>query len=71
MRKMILVVLAAACLLAAWSLAPGAPIIEGDRCMEACFEQESACVSACEGHAESTDCDAECHERLEDCQKQC
>ena len=71
MRMRLLVVLAAAFLLAVWMFTSGAPVIEEDRCVEACFEQNAACISACQGHAESTDCRSECREQLEDCQKQC
>ena len=71
MRKMVLVVLAAACLLAAWSFAPAAQVIEGDGCVQACFEQKAECVSACGEHSNPMECESECREQLEDCQRQC
>ncbi len=71
MRKIMLVVLAAVGLLAAWSFAPAAQVIDGNACVQACFEQHAACVSACGTHGNPIECEAECREQLDDCRRSC
>lgn len=71
MRRIVLVAIVAACVLAAWSIAPGAQVIDGNACEQACLEQHRACVSACGTQEDPIECESDCRDQLEDCQDSC
>lgn len=72
MRRAALVALfAAACVVAIWSLTSWAQAIDATPCEESCYEQKSACDSACGAHDNPMECEAQCQDRLEDCLEQC
>ena len=70
-RAALVLVLAAAGLLAAWSLVTTAQVIDPSPCEQACQEQKTVCVSACGAHADPVECEAKCHEALQDCLEGC
>jgi len=72
MRRPILVaLLGAACLVAIWSFATGAQVIDSTPCQKSCYEQKSLCISACGTETNPVECEARCHDQLADCLKQC
>ncbi len=72
MRRPILVaLLAAVCLVAMWSFATGAQVIDSTPCRKSCYEQKSVCISARGTETNPLECEARCHDQLADCLKQC
>jgi hypothetical protein len=72
MRGSILVtLLAAACLVAIWTFATGAQVIDATPCEKACYEQESDCVTACGEDTDPVECEGRCEDQLDDCLEQC
>jgi hypothetical protein len=72
MRRAILVaLLAAAVVLAMWSFAGWAQLIDSTPCQKSCYEQKSMCVSACGTHANPVECEAQCDDQLDECLQQC
>jgi len=72
MRRSVLVTLfAAACGVAIWSFATSAQVIDATPCQKSCYEQHSACVSACGAHDNPIECEARCDDQFEDCDAEC
>jgi len=72
MRKPVLVaLLATAWLVAMWSFATSAQVIDSSPCQESCYEQKSVCVSACGTESNPVECETQCHDQLVDCLRQC
>ena len=67
----LVVLLAAACLVTIWSFITSAQVIDSSACEQSCYEQKSICVSACGTHTNPVECEAQCHDELLDCLKQC
>jgi hypothetical protein len=65
------VLLAAACLVAIWSLTTSAQVIDSTPCEQSCYEQKSTCVSGCGTHTDPVECEAQCDDELGDCLRQC
>ena len=70
-RSVLVVLLAAACGVAVWSLATWAQDVDGPPCESACYDQNAACVSACGSHDNPVECEGACEDQLEDCLAQC
>ena len=72
MRKPVLfALLAAAWLVMAWSFATWAQAVDSTPCQKSCYEQKSICVSACGTESNPIECEAQCHDELADCLRQC
>jgi hypothetical protein len=48
-----------------------AQVIDSDPCQQACYEQQSSCVSACGTHTDTVECEGRCEDQLEDCVRHC
>jgi len=70
-RSVRIALLSAACMVAIWSLASWAQIIDSTPCEKSCYDKESACVSACGERTDPVECEGQCEDRLEDCLEQC
>ncbi len=72
MRKSVLIaLLSAACLVAIWSFATWAQVIDSTPCQKSCYEQKSMCVSACGTEGNPIECEEQCDDQLADCLRQC
>jgi hypothetical protein len=63
--------LGAACLIALWGVISSAQVIDSNACQRACYEQKGRCVTACGMHDDPVECDADCHDQLTDCVREC
>jgi hypothetical protein len=70
-RTVFLAVLAAAALVAVWSFTTGAQVTDSSPCQKSCYEQKSICVSACGAESNPIECEAQCHDQLTDCLREC
>ncbi len=50
---------------------PLAQVVDSSACEQSCYERKSICVSACGRHTDPVECEAQCHDELLDCLKQC
>jgi hypothetical protein len=57
--------------LGGWAPASTAQIIDSNDCERACYAQESACSRACGKHINPVECEAKCHDVVEDCLREC
>ena len=62
---------AAACLVAIWSFATWAQVIDSTPCQKSCDEQKSMCVSACGTESNPIECEERCNDQLADSLRQC
>ncbi len=70
-KSILFTLLAAASLVAIWSFATGAQVIDSTPCQKSCYEQKSACISACGTETNPVECEARCDDQLADCLQQC
>jgi hypothetical protein len=63
--------LAVACLVAIWSFATWAQVIDSTPCQKSCYDQKSLCVSECGTHNNPVECEARCDDQLADCLREC
>jgi hypothetical protein len=71
MRRVFVALLAVASLLAIWSVATLAQVIDSTPCQKACYEQKSICIGACGTQGNPIECETQCADQLTDCLEQC
>jgi hypothetical protein len=70
-RSALVVLLAGACLVTVSSFITSAQVIDSDACEQACYEQESICVGACDTHTNPVECEARCHDERNEGLERC